>query len=86
MAHTNDYPQAFIDGLKADELALIDSFRAADLLDIPHRYLMRLVKARSIPCYALPGGLFKFDRCELGLWLRSMRQSVDVGQESQASG
>ena len=57
---------------------LIDSFRAARLLDLPHASLMRLVKARAVPCYLLPGDAVKFDRAELRRWLQSRRQPAEV--------
>jgi len=59
---------------------LIDSFRAARLLDLPHASLRRLVKQRAVPCYVLPGGVVKFNRVELRQWLLNHRQAVESHQ------
>jgi|GEM_PF-1538628 len=57
---------------------LIDSFRAARLLDLPHASLIRLVKARAVPCYVLPGEVVKFDERELRRWLVAHRQDTEA--------
>ena len=57
---------------------LIDSFRAARLLDVPHAFLMRLVKDRAVPCYVLPGEVIKFDQIELRRWLQNHRQTAEA--------
>lgn len=61
-------------------LDLLNSFAAADILDCPHNYVVRLAKLKMIPHYELPDGELRFDRGELLEWVRGMQ----VDAEGQA--
>jgi excisionase family DNA binding protein len=57
---------------------LIDTWRAAELLDVPHRYLLRLVRLNRIPYYRLPGDEIRFDTEALSAWLREHQVASEV--------
>ena len=52
-------------------IELIGELEASNLLDTSYSFLMRMVRARTIPHYALPDGQIKFDKGELLTWLRN---------------
>jgi hypothetical protein len=60
----------------ADIGDLVDSFEAARLLDMPHAFLLRMVKRSLVPCYSLPLGQVRFSRGELLRWLMQHRQEA----------
>lgn len=62
------------------EPALISSFSAAEILDAPHSYIVRMARRKVVPHYRLPDGEIRFDRDELYAWIRGQR--VDNGVET----
>lgn len=58
-------------------LDMISPREAADFLDLPFRFMMKLVEANYIPHYKLPLGEIKFSRSELREFLRSCHQPAE---------